>query len=118
MKRESKRIQLTRQAIQIILASQPEDFKYLTVNWIARKLGVSVPNLSRAFKQEKGFPLRQYLSEVKLGHCFLLFEQNPKITVKEVAELMDYSSSNYLRKIFRKSNGISPGKLSRFIRQP
>ena len=113
MKSELRRKQLARQAVQMVWASQPEDFRHLTVNWIARELGVSVPNLFRACKQEIGMSLQQYLFFVRIEHCLILFKTDPVITVKEVAALVDYSSSKYLSKIFKQCVGITPRKFFR-----
>ena len=110
MNRELKRKKLTQQAEKILLNCRAEDLKYLTVGWIARKLGVSVPNLSRAFKQETGgLLLKHHIFMTKMIICQHLVEKKPDITVKELAALLDYSSSKYFIKVFKKYSMMTPG---------
>lgn len=105
-----KRKKLTQQAKEIIIKSRFEDFKFLTVGWIARRLGVSVPNLSRAFKQETGgLLLKDHIFMVKMSFCINLIEKNPDLTVKELADLVDYSSSKYFIKVFKDYTMVTPG---------
>ncbi|UCH94544.1 MAG: helix-turn-helix transcriptional regulator [Candidatus Aminicenantes bacterium] len=110
MKKETKQKKLAMEAALMIVISKPEDFKYLTVGWIARKLGVSVPNLSRAFKREIGKTLQKYLFQQRIIKSIILLLENPNLSIKELAEIIDYSSSSYFIKVFKKFCNYSPKK--------
>ena len=99
---------LVEKAASIILQCQPKHFEFVTVNWIAQKLGVSAPNLSRAFRQVRKYSVHEFLKMHKLRRAVELLEKKPKATINEIASLLHYSSGSYLTRIFRKSAGASP----------
>ncbi len=115
-KKELKRDKLIRQAMDIILKSKPEDFKYLTASWIARKLGVSLPNLSRAFTQVTGINLREFLNRERLVKSFKLMKKKPHLPIKKICEIIDYNNSSYFIHIHVEYYGISPGKMRKFMK--
>ena len=107
---------MSNQAGKIVINSRLKDFKYLTVNWIAQKLKVSVPNLSRAFKQKTGKPLRGLILLRKIEISKDLVLKNPQITVKELAARLDYSSARYFIKVFKEHCLITPGTFIKLAR--
>jgi AraC-like DNA-binding protein len=86
------------------------DLNYLTVNWVARKLGVSVSHLSRTFKAEKEISIHEFIAMEKYYRCCLLLMKNKKLTVKELVVLIDCCSASYFIRNFKELYGISPAK--------
>ena len=111
LKKELKRDKLIRQVIDIVRKSKPEDFKYLTAGWIARKLGVSLPNLSRAYTQVMGFNLREVLLRARIFKSVNLMRKKPHLSIKKISEMIDYNNSSYFIHVHVERYGISPGKL-------
>lgn len=96
--------------IECVIRCKPSDCGDLNVNAIARHLNVSVPHLSRDFKKNMKINLHKYLIREKIKcACFLLM-QNQRFTVKQVAIILDFCSSDYFIKIFKKQLGTTPGK--------
>jgi AraC-like DNA-binding protein len=107
-----KKIRVYEQALEIIISSKPEDFSYLTVGWIARKLEVSHPYLFRIFWEFSKMSIRHFLfcERMKWG-ITLLSEEKKTTTVKKVAFLIDYSSVSYFIRLFKNHFGATPGKI-------
>lgn len=108
-----KSILLNFKAIEIISSCKPEDFSYVTVGYVARKLGVSVPNLSRSFKKVFGITIQYFLIQQKMLCALTLMNKKRKITVKELAAALDYNSTSQFIAAFRKHVGRTPGELIR-----
>lgn len=107
---KTKKRELYEKACEIVDNSRAKAFSFLSVNWIARELEVSVPNLSRAFKEEAGITLREYIARERILCSKLLLEEEEGFTVKEVSEKLDYSSSSYYIRKFKKELGKTPGE--------
>ena len=45
----------------------------------------------------------------KMSFCTNLIEENSDLTVKELADLVDYSSSKYFIKVFKNYTMVTPG---------
>lgn len=110
----NKSILLNFKAVGIISKCKPEDFSYVTVDYVARQLGVSVPGLSRSFKKTFGMTVQDFLILRKMLVALYLMNKNPKITVKELAAALDYNSTSQFIAAFRKYVGRTPGELLRY----
>ena len=107
---------LVNEVIEIVLECKTGEFKYMTVNWIAEELGVSLPYLSRVFKKETGSTLQKILAREKLFRGYLMLLEERELTVEEVAAALDYTTSHFIY-AFSKLFSLSPGKLRREIEQ-
>lgn len=83
----------------------------LTVGRIANDIGVSTPNLSRAFKREEGCTLQKYLTNTKMRAAFSVILCNPHRTVKEMAGRLGYESTSRFIRVFTNEYGFTPGAL-------
>ena len=106
----TKNKRLTDQIRTYIIKCSPHDFINLTVNEIARRFNITVPDLSRAFKKEQEINLRKFIFNEKITRSRYLLKRYQQLTVKEVAEVLGYSSSNYFIRIFKNKVGVTPGK--------
>ncbi|NMA43219.1 MAG: AraC family transcriptional regulator [Oligosphaeraceae bacterium] len=75
---------------------------------LARSLGVSQYYLSRVFNAESGFSLPEFLTMVRMQKAKVLLKEGQK-NISEVAYEVGYESSSYFAKVYRKHFGINPG---------
>lgn len=106
--RKKERTEMVQKVIEIILTCEDEDFSFITVGWLARKVNTSPANLSRAFKLEKRRTLQSYLIREKLARSAVLLNLNPDIKVGEAAAALDYRSTSHFISAFKNSFGVSP----------
>jgi len=90
-----------------IEASGKKKLPYLTVNSIAKKIGVSVSHLSRVFREDSGYTLQEYLLSKKMEYSreLLLKEKRP---IKEVASIMNFSSVSYFTQAYKRYFSDTP----------
>jgi len=81
--------------------------KPLTLQRLARDLGMNGAYLSALFSRVVGIPFKSYLTELRLQKAKELLS-DPVKTVSEVAYAVGYSSEERLRCVFKKATGLSP----------
>lgn len=92
--------------------------KYLEENYhidislenLADYLGHSFRYTSVLFKKVMDDNFKNYLNIYRVERAKELMEENNKIKIKDLAEKVGYNSSNTFIRIFKKYEGISPGK--------
>ena len=77
---------------------------------LADHLGHSFKYTSVLFKKVMGDNFKNYLSIYRIEKAKELMQENEGLRIKDLAELVGYNSSNTFIRIFRKYEGISPGK--------
>ncbi|MCI0470648.1 MAG: helix-turn-helix transcriptional regulator [Candidatus Aminicenantes bacterium] len=105
-----KKKRLSERAADTITRCNPVEFATLSVTILAKKLGVTIPHLSRAFKNDRGYTLKEYLVRGKIARSQFLLLNNQKLKVKEAAALLHFCSTDYFIKVFRRYIGMPPGK--------
>ncbi|BBM36584.1 helix-turn-helix domain-containing protein [Pseudoleptotrichia goodfellowii] len=91
--------------------------KYMTENYmkdislenLSEYLGYSFKYTSILFKKIMGDNFKNYLSLYRIKKAKELMEEK-EYKIKELAELVGYNSSNTFIRMFRKYEGVSPGK--------
>jgi len=82
-------------------------------NWKARELvdraGVSYSSLRMLFKQAQGETLKAFLQRTRLEQARLRL-CDPRLTIKDVARELDFSSEHYFSHFFRAATGMSPSQ--------
>lgn len=73
------------------------------------KNGVTPAYLGHMFKKETGIFFNDYLLRCRLDRSMMLL-RNPNNKIKDIAELVGFSSTSYFVKCFREYKGISPAK--------
>lgn len=97
----SNRIQ---NAIQYIHTHYDQD---LTMEEVAKNLGISCIYLSKLFKKETGQTFLEYLTNYRMERAkYILSKGDYK--VYEVAEQVGYKTSQYFSSVFRKNTGMNP----------
>ena len=84
---------------------------------LADYLGHSFKYTSVLFKKVIGDNFKNYLSIYRIEKAKELMKENPNLRIKDLAELTGYNSSNTFIRIFRKYEGISPGKYFGILEQ-
>ena len=77
---------------------------------LADYLGHSFKYTSVLFKKVMGDNFKNYLSIYRIEKAKELMQESEGLRIKDLAELVGYNSSNTFIRIFRKYEGISPGK--------
>lgn len=77
---------------------------------LADYLGHSLKYTSILFKKVMGDNFKNYLSLYRIEKAKKIVSENHNLKIKEIAELIGYNSSNTFIRIFKKYEGISPGK--------
>lgn len=80
--------------------------KDLSLDLLADYLHLRLDAASRLFRQTMGKGYTEYTKERKLNKAIELLERGD--SVKEIAERLGYSSSQYFIKVFKESYGITP----------
>ena len=82
----------------------------ISLDNLADYLGHSFKYTSVLFKKVMGDNFKNYLNIYRLEKAKEFMEYNKDLKIKELAELVGYNSSNTFIRIFRKYEGVSPGK--------
>ena len=82
----------------------------ISLDNLADYLGHSFKYTSVLFKKVMGDNFKNYLNIYRLEKAKEFMEYNKELKIKELAELVGYNSSNTFIRIFRKYEGVSPGK--------
>ena len=84
----------------------------ISLDGLARELGVSVSTLKNAFRKESGGGVNKYYIEMKLSHASkLLCESNR--TVGEISDSLGFASQFYFSEQFKQHYGLSPTEYRR-----
>jgi len=78
-----------------------------TIDDLARRLGMSVRNFNRRFKQATGETPLGYLHKLRINCAKQLLETDYK-SVQEVCYEVGYDDVQFFRKIFRRYTGLAP----------
>ena len=94
--------------LEFALNSKPEDCRFLTAKYLSQKFNVTVPHLSTSFKNKHGFQLKDFLTQVKAYHGLVLLVKKKKMTVKQVSEILDFSTPHGFIHMFKRVYGLTP----------
>jgi two-component system, response regulator YesN len=75
---------------------------------LSKSLNLNPTHLSRMFTKRFGENPSTYLINLRINKAKYLLENNPEMSVKDIAELVGYSDQNYFSHAFKKLTGISP----------
>lgn len=78
----------------------------ISLDYLADELHMRPDAVSRLFKQMMGKGYADYIKEQKLNRAVMLMGEG--YSVKDIAEQLGYSSSQYFIKVFKEAYGITP----------
>lgn len=82
----------------------------ISLDNLADHLGHSFKYTSVLFKKVMGDNFKNYINVYRIEKAKELMSCNKELKMKDLAELLGYNSSNTFIRIFRKYEGVSPGK--------
>lgn len=103
-----KKKRLVQKVIEYILKKTPEELSILTAKSIADHFTVSLPHLSRTFKDEMGVNLKKFIIREKILAMRFLLIQNKKISIKNLALSFNFCSSDHFINLFKENTGMTP----------
>lgn len=107
-RRNARKHPYVRRVVEIIGLTPLSRLPDLTIQGIAAKMGVSLPHLSRVFKTQCGFTIRELL----VGHKMYIAKQmlDSDRTIKEIAYALGFESVNSFTRTFKRYCRFSPAK--------
>ena len=81
--------------------------KYISLDILADKCGVSKYYLSHMFTEQTGVSVKQYILSLRLSNAKFLLESTEK-SVTEISQMCGYENSMYFSNAFKKYYGLSP----------
>ena len=82
----------------------------LSVQMLADRFGLSLPYLSREFKNMKGIGVLNYINQYRIDKAKEILLHDGEATLADVARRVGYSSSQTLIRIFKRYEGVTPGQ--------
>ena len=82
----------------------------LSVQMLADHFELSLPYLSREFKNSRGIGVLNYINHYRIEKAKEILTQEEGITLSETARRVGYSSSQTLIRIFKRYEGVTPGQ--------
>jgi two-component system, response regulator YesN len=79
----------------------------ISLEGVARELGISPSYFSRLYKEQTGFNFIDYLIKVRIENAKKLF-MNSDLSVKEISYMTGYGDPNYFSRLFKKITGMTP----------
>ena len=95
----------------LLLATHWTD-RDLSVAGLAKELGCSADHLSRRFHKVTGHTLIHHLNQMRLTNAQELLDRS-SLSVKEIATASGYKQAGYFIRLFRSTQGMTPGAYRR-----
>ncbi|GGF81048.1 hypothetical protein GCM10010912_27680 [Paenibacillus albidus] len=80
----------------------------LSVSMIGAEFGINAQYVSRLFKEQMGQGLYDFINQTRISEAKLFLQQG--ISIEEVSVQTGFSSSNAFIRVFKKYEGLTPGK--------
>ena len=104
-------------AVEKVLHLLHEDAESLTVEALARQVGVSPSYLSRLFAQQTGQSLTEFRQKNRLERFLRLLYRSPRLNFGEAALEVGFGSYAQFYHIFTQRMGCSPAEYRRRLRE-
>lgn len=110
--RKKKETSLNRHVEECKRAIVTRRFERITIDELAKDVGVSKEYLQKLFKQHEGIPVTAYVIDKKLeAACNMLIFSDRKIS--EIADYLHFSSVSHFSLVFKRKKGQSPKEYRR-----
>lgn len=83
----------------------------ITLPALAALHAITPDHLSRIFKKETGYGVREYLTLVRLRKAEFMLRNEPGRSISEIAFACGFNDSNYFSDKFRKAYGVTPSSV-------
>ncbi|NEW08268.1 AraC family transcriptional regulator [Paenibacillus sp. SYP-B3998] len=105
--RQQEHNQLSQHVIEYVMNNYSDE--NLNISLVGEKFGLTPSYLSKQFKAQTGEALLDVISRTRLAEAKRLLSLQ-KMTVAEIAKKVGYTDINTFNRIFKKFEGITPGK--------
>lgn len=85
----------------------------IDLNALAAIVYLTPTYVSKLFKQETGYTITDYLTDVRLQHAKRLLTHQPHLKVQEISEQVGYADVAYFHKLFKRTIGITPSQFKK-----
>jgi len=82
----------------------------MSLSKLSEHMNLSVPYLSRLFKEKFGMGFSEYLIQLRINRAIELIEEDQDISLQEVSFAVGIDNYNHFSKTFKKITGISPSE--------
>ena len=83
--------------------------KDISLEEVARTVGISPYYFSKLFKQGTGENFIEYLTRTRMRQACVCL-RNPDYSIKQICAMVGYSDPNYFSRIFKKYEGVNPSE--------
>jgi YesN/AraC family two-component response regulator len=83
--------------------------KRMNVAFVAGHFGLTLAYLSKKFKEAAGESILDYINKNRIESA-KFYLKNSEISINQVAQMVGFTNTNTLIRIFKKYEGITPGK--------
>jgi two-component system response regulator YesN len=85
----------------------------IELNTLAEIVYLTPTYVSKLFKQETGYTITDYITEVRLQHAKQLLTHQPHLKVQEISGQVGYADVAYFHKLFKRTIGITPSQFKK-----
>ena len=85
----------------------------IELNTLAAIVYLTPTYVSKLFKQETGYTITDYITEVRLQHAKQLLTHQPHLKVQEISGQVGYADVAYFHKLFKRTIGITPSQFKK-----
>lgn len=82
----------------------------LSIHSVSALFHVSPTYFSRVFHEKTGQKYIDFVTEVRIAAAIKLLSDNPDANIRQVAEMVGFSSARYFSKLFQKYTGMLPSE--------
>lgn len=87
--------------------------RVITLEELSMNLNITPQHLCVLFKQITGMRPFEYINSVRISKSKDIILNNSKLEINEIAAMVGYDNTSYFCSIFKKLEGISPGKFKK-----
>lgn len=88
--------------------------KKISLTELAEAACMSIPSMSKKFKERTGITITQYINTQRIGRVKFLLK-NPANSLWQIAEITGFANVNYLIRVFKKITGMTIGEYRRSL---
>ena len=78
---------------------------------LSGKFGFSSAYLSRVFREIRGIPPIQYLTDLRIRAAVELIAESPALEVKDISFKVGFEDQHYFSRVFKKRTGVTPTEM-------